>query len=435
MSDTTRAAIAGAEARIEKPLYAFQLGQGIDNLRFVPELEAEFRADYARRSLPRLRIGLMLAIGLYVTFLLVRLLAESGPATLWGLGIRAIVIGAMAAALAASYTALRRHMRTITVFTYFVFGAGVTGIEIVAHHFNIDRRYEGLIFICIHCYVFGGLLFRQALVTTAVIFATYLVGGTLGGLGGKQFGYELFFIFLINVLGAGGLEHALHQVGQVEVRERAVVQRHRHRRVQAGLLHAGGGTQRRAQQVLGPAATQALARRSSARSSSARPTAAGVPPARASARVSRRASSSRKASSRTGLRSAPSTRRPRSRAITATERSTPSSMRLIRITAAPGCASARPRRNSTPGSLRSETIRSKAVPRRSRLCAVGASAASSTGPAPSARSCPTTMPRTKSSSSTTSAFMLPPAPRHSLLHEDRSPAAIRVILAAVPRVR
>lgn len=111
----------------------------------------------------------------------------------------------MLLAVAASYRLQRPALTGVVVATYLVFGAGVTAIECVAHHFQIDRRYEGLIFICIHCFVFSGLLFRTALLTTSTIFLIYMYGGWLGGLYGKEWGYELFFLMLMNIMGAVAL--------------------------------------------------------------------------------------------------------------------------------------------------------------------------------------------------------------------------------------
>ncbi|MGH8441446.1 MAG: GGDEF domain-containing protein, partial [Nevskiaceae bacterium] len=178
------------------------LARGIGNLRFEPGLEADFREDHAERSVSRMRVGFMVAIGLYVAFLILKILIETGPAAAWGIAIRLAIITTMVAAVLASYRqALHPYLTPMVVFTYVVFGIGVTAIEGVAHHFGIDRHYEGLVFVTVHCFVFSNLLLRQAIATTVAIYAVYAVGGSLAGLAGKQFGYELFFLILINVLG------------------------------------------------------------------------------------------------------------------------------------------------------------------------------------------------------------------------------------------
>lgn len=196
---------SAGDVHVERLFYAAQLGQGVGSLRFAPSIEAEFRDDYFERSVSRLRTGFGLAIGLYMLFLTIRLLTESGPAANWGLALRAVIIGSMVLAIIASYFLSRAKLMPVVVLTYLVFGAGVTAIECVAQHFGIDRRYEGLIFICIHCFVFSGLLFRVALLTSTCIFLIYMYGGWLGGLYGKQWGYELFFLALMNIMGATAL--------------------------------------------------------------------------------------------------------------------------------------------------------------------------------------------------------------------------------------
>ena len=50
-----QAPVALGDIRAESLLYTVQLGQGIGSLRFVPELEADFRADHAQRSVSRMR--------------------------------------------------------------------------------------------------------------------------------------------------------------------------------------------------------------------------------------------------------------------------------------------------------------------------------------------------------------------------------------------
>src|SRR5690349_20153461 len=198
-----QAPVALGDIRADSLLYTVQLGQGIGSLRFVPELEADFRADHAQRSVSRMRTGFIVAIGLYVVFLSVRVLAESGPAAAWGLALRSTIISTMLATVLLSYRpSALAWLTPMVVFTYAVFGIGVTAIECVANYFGIDRHYEGLVFVSIHCYVFSNLLLRQAIATTLFIYASYAIGGWFGGLAGKEWGYEMFFLLLINVMGA-----------------------------------------------------------------------------------------------------------------------------------------------------------------------------------------------------------------------------------------
>lgn len=193
--------------------YAAQLEQGFRSLRFTTrELEQAFRAEYAELNLPRMRTGFFLACGLYIFFLLVRLLTESGPAAALGFMLRSAIIGMMLLTLVISYTPARRGLLPLTFASYVVFGCGVTAIELVGHHYGLDRHYEGLIFVTIHAYVFSGMVFRQAFTAALCIFASYAIGGWLGGLAGKVWAYELFFIGLLNSLGAA----ALYQMERVE---------------------------------------------------------------------------------------------------------------------------------------------------------------------------------------------------------------------------
>lgn len=194
--------------------YATQLDRGFRRLRFdIPNLEREYRVECGESHLPRMRAGFILAAGLYLIFLLVRMVTETGPAAAIGLLLRSMIITTMLLTVAASYyTPWRRIMTPLVIFTYLVFGGGITMIEVVGHHFQIDRHYEGLIFLTIHAYVFSGLVFRQAFLAGLLIFIIYLTGGWLGGLAGKVWAYELFFIALLNLLGAV----ALYQLERAE---------------------------------------------------------------------------------------------------------------------------------------------------------------------------------------------------------------------------
>ena len=186
--------------------YAVQLREGFRNLRFARALEREFRDEFTVHHLPRLRAGFGVAAVLYGTFLLVRLYAESGPMQDWGVVLRSIIVGAMVLTLAASYfERLRGVLPLFAVGSYLTFAVTLTAIEVLSHRYRIDRHYEGLILVSFHVYVFSGLLFRPALLAGAFIFLAYLIGGALGGLASKAWGYQLFFIALTHVIGGVAL--------------------------------------------------------------------------------------------------------------------------------------------------------------------------------------------------------------------------------------
>lgn len=182
------------------------LQRDYSRLRFEPQLEREFAREYATKNLPRMRIGFAVAIGLYATFLTLRLFAESGDAAFWGATLRAGIILSLLTTLLASYVQrLRPYLTPMIIVTYLLYGSGISAIEVVSEHYGIDRHYEGLLLISVHCYVFSGLRFRLACFSGLLIFLTYAIGGAVGGLAGKAWAYQLFFMVLVNVLGAVGL--------------------------------------------------------------------------------------------------------------------------------------------------------------------------------------------------------------------------------------
>ena len=186
--------------------YATQLQQGFANLRFVRALEREFQHEFREQHLTRMRTGFAVAATLYVLFLLLRLRVETGTVEDWSLVLRGSIIGSMLVTLAATYVRpLQPLLHLVIVATYGIVAVGITGIEIVANKHGIDRHYEGLILVSFHVYVFGGLLLRPALVAGGLIFLTYLIGGAVGGLASKEWGYQLLFIALTHIVGAGAM--------------------------------------------------------------------------------------------------------------------------------------------------------------------------------------------------------------------------------------
>jgi len=191
--------------------YQAQLRRGFSRLRFTPNLEHRFRADYAERHLPRLRLGFLGAAAVYAVFLIVRSRVEIGPVAAWGLALRALVIAAMLVPVAISYTRWRRHVAAFVLAAYALFAAGLTAIEVVAETYGADRRYEALVRAAFHAYAFSGLRLRPAVAAGALMLLAYFAGGLVGGLAGHDWAYQLLLITLANVLGAAALyvlEHA-----------------------------------------------------------------------------------------------------------------------------------------------------------------------------------------------------------------------------------
>jgi diguanylate cyclase (GGDEF)-like protein len=198
--------IPSETASLPESPYAVQLREGFRNLRFSRVLEREFRDEFAINHQARLRAGFGVAAALYIVFMLVRFKAETGPLQEWGLILRGIIIGSLLLTIAASYVArLRAVLPVFAVLTYATFAITVTAIEVLSKRYGVDMRYEGLILVSFHLYVFSGLLFRPALLAGACIFVTYLAGGLAGGLASKAWGYQLFFVAVTHIIGGVAL--------------------------------------------------------------------------------------------------------------------------------------------------------------------------------------------------------------------------------------
>lgn len=196
----------GENTTLPESPYAIQLREGFKGLRFTRVLEREFRDEFAINHAARLRIGFGVAAALYIIFMLVRLRAETGPLHDWGFILRAIIIGSLLLTIAASYvTRLRAILPVFAVLTYATFAVAVTAIEVLSKRYAAEMRYEGLILVSFHLYVFSGLLFRPALLAGASVFLTYLIGGYVGGLASKDWGYQLFFVAVTHIIGGVAL--------------------------------------------------------------------------------------------------------------------------------------------------------------------------------------------------------------------------------------
>jgi diguanylate cyclase (GGDEF)-like protein len=208
----------------EAPDYATLLKRGVTGLRFPRAVEAEFRDEFARSHLARLRIGFGVAMALYVLFTLLRLRAETGPVADTLLILRGVAIGGMGLTLLVSYIPkLAFALPYVTLASYAVFALGVTGIEVLEKRHGLDRHYEGLILVSFHVYVFSGLLFRRALLAGLFIFVAYLIGGAVGGLASKAWAYQLLFIGLTHVIGGTALYSIEHVERDNYLRRRLLV--------------------------------------------------------------------------------------------------------------------------------------------------------------------------------------------------------------------
>lgn len=188
-----------SDVRLENFPYAVQLRQGFSRLRFTPSLEAEFCADYARRNLTRMRVGFLVAIAIYGSYVLVHLQQDIGPGSGFILALRLAYTTVLAVVLAASYSPLKARMTPLVLGGYALVGIGITASVCVAHYFHGERRWEGLALITFLCYVFSGLPLRNACAAAAAIFGSYLVGGWLTGMASDEWGFELFSLLAINL--------------------------------------------------------------------------------------------------------------------------------------------------------------------------------------------------------------------------------------------
>ncbi len=186
----------------ERTPFSDQLAVGFAALRFAPPLEAEFRAEYRTQSLRRTFIGFAVAAGMYLLFLAVQLLwGGDSAAAVANNAARICIIGAMTVPAVAVLLRRLGGLNAAIVGSYLVLAVGISFIEVNSWRHGIDRHYEGLIFACMHCYLFSGLLFRAALACALAIPSIYFLASALAGMPGTTLGFEMLFLLLANIVG------------------------------------------------------------------------------------------------------------------------------------------------------------------------------------------------------------------------------------------
>lgn len=176
----------GGRAVVEGPFVAprsqgdLEALLGRTRLRFPPETERAFRADYAEHWRSTNRVAFAIGLGTFAAFGLVDLLATTHSlAEVWFLRF-ALGVPPAVAVIAISYTsAFPRLMQPATAAVVFVFGALIIGMEIVIDPDEIGYHlyFFGLAPVTAFGYAAPRMRFWYATVTGWAIFlASHAVG-------------------------------------------------------------------------------------------------------------------------------------------------------------------------------------------------------------------------------------------------------------------
>jgi diguanylate cyclase (GGDEF)-like protein len=153
--------------------YAQELRGGLSRLRFAAPLEAEFMAAHLERVRLRVRIWFSVGLVLAVIFTVeqVRRTGASNPASLVHLGV--LLPSAAALAWLVWSRQYRRHYLPAAWVLATIFFAIISTFVALALAIGRDEQLASLAVNLVAIFFFSGLMYRQALLTSAVMLGAF----------------------------------------------------------------------------------------------------------------------------------------------------------------------------------------------------------------------------------------------------------------------
>ena len=186
-------------------------------------LEAVFRRDYDRTSLPRVRLAGVLAILLYAAFGYLDTRAVHGGVG-WIWLVRAIVVAVIAVELSLSWTKLADHLQQLALcFTVIV---ATLGLDIMNAMPAVpsDYAYSGTMLILIFLCTFVRTRFTVCFATTVAVVVMYEVSEAIRGVDELTWIFNNFFLLSFVVVGLAA-RHAARGTGVPGVLARTAPER------------------------------------------------------------------------------------------------------------------------------------------------------------------------------------------------------------------
>ncbi|HSC05340.1 MAG TPA: diguanylate cyclase [Steroidobacteraceae bacterium] len=190
--------------RITESAAARELRAGFRQLRFEPELEAEFRSTRMVTARRQIRYHLLLAAALIAAFAVMDrwLLGDSSqlvPDVLrFGVLVPLIAV-AIASTYAHAYTRLYPVLMQIVAP---IAGICVVLIETRAARVGVELVFATLVITTIYLYFLVGMLFHAALRSNLIVLAVYVAVAWAADLEGRQLAYSVMVLALANAVGA-----------------------------------------------------------------------------------------------------------------------------------------------------------------------------------------------------------------------------------------
>jgi diguanylate cyclase (GGDEF)-like protein len=206
--DASRSSLAGfTESGSIDP----ETKRAIERLRFAPETEADFRAHYLERSLPRARWATAIYLALVVVVTAINMRGGMAPLSssllepiyLLRLGVSCPALILILAA--AVFPSLQRHYQWIAGSAVIVTGVSVMVISAIAAANGIPQFQMGDVLVIVYATLFLGLLSRAVIVVGGALTISFVAISTYLGIPVQDVMFASSVIFtttLMSVLSA-----------------------------------------------------------------------------------------------------------------------------------------------------------------------------------------------------------------------------------------
>ena len=195
------------EPRFAAQRYARQRRLGFPLLRFLPELEREYRESYFQMNVARIRFAHTVGILSILGFMLMDWAVGLKVLTFMGaLILLLICLPALIAALAATFHPhLARYLDRFVFTGMLVTGLGMIVVVYLGRLNSTWFPYEAILLMTVYIYFVSGLQWRQAVGSSWLLWVAFATMDTVGyGHPVPALVYEVYYVFIANCIGMIG---------------------------------------------------------------------------------------------------------------------------------------------------------------------------------------------------------------------------------------
>ena len=195
------------EPRLPAQRYARQRRLGFPFLRFMPELESEYRESYFQMNIARVRFAHTVGILSIFGFILMdRLIGLQLQTLSINLILLLICNSALIAAVVATFhPRLRPHLHHFVFTGMLVTSCGMLAVTYLGRLSNAEFPYEAVLLMTVYVYFVSGLQWRQAVLIGWLMWGVFALLGNYGyGKPVPWLAYEAYYVFIANCIGMIG---------------------------------------------------------------------------------------------------------------------------------------------------------------------------------------------------------------------------------------